>query len=40
MEVLDKIIEIIEEHPYMAAFGVIGCAIGFLIDMNIEKGEE
>lgn len=41
MGILDKIIEFAEEHPYMTTLGVIGCAIGFIVDINLkDKGEE
>ena len=40
MDILDKIIEFAEEHPYMTALGVIGCAIGFIVDNNLKDKEE
>lgn len=40
MDILDKVIEFAEEHPYTTALGIIGCAIGFIIDKNLKDKEE
>lgn len=40
MDILDKIMEFADEHPYMTALGIIGCAIGFIIDINQKDKEE
>ena len=40
MDILDKIIKFAEEHPYTTSLGIIGCAVGFIIDMNLKDKEE
>lgn len=39
MDILDKIMDFAEEHPYFTVLGIMGCAVGFLIDLNM-KGEK
>ena len=40
MDILDKIIEFAEEHPYTTALGIIGCAVGFIIVINLKDNED
>ena len=40
MEVLEKVLDFMEEHPCASAFALIAFGVGYIIDERNKKGDE